>query len=433
MATWIWREDFQEKSSCRLWRSVVIPHWGKIESVHLRITADNAYQLWFDARLIGQGGDFHHLTDYDLTAIAHSGSHVLAVQAFNEAYNAGVILGLRVEFQNGKLFDVISDKSWWVAPDADEKWLNASSPGASWRRPVSVNNGQSSGDFKRVLAAAPIQPVVIAFWQSLWFQVITLIFGSFVTFICIVLVGRLTAQRRSHELIARERERIAMDIHDDFGARLTHLVLRGELAQTQLDSDSQGIAHIVELSDAARRLRGALDEVIWAVSSRRDTLAHTVSRVCNHAQSFFEETNIRCRFVVAQGLPRQPMDLAVRRTILSAVSEALSNSLRYSEATEVFVRFTQEHKDLVIVVEDNGLGFVPHSDNTDRNGLKNMAFRMKDIGGNFELNSAPGQGTRVTFRIPLKPRFLNGYFSWLSHPSGLKARLTDYFQTAKPS
>ncbi len=414
-ATWIWKEDVQEKSSCRLWRSVDIPDWGRIQSAHLRITADNAYQLWFDERLIGQGGDYRHLTDYDLTAIIGSGRHLIAVQAFNEAYNAGVILGLRVEFQNGKVFEMVTDQSWWVVPDEEKKWLSATSPGDYWLRPVSVNNGQISGDFRRVLDTAPIQPIVVAFWQSLWFQVLTLIFGSMVTLICLVLVGRLTAQRRSNELIARERERIARDIHDDFGARLTHLVLRGELAQTQLAPDSQGIAHIVELSDTARRLRGALDEVIWAVSSRRDTLAHTVSRVCSHAQLFFEETHIRCRLDVAQGFPHSPMDLTIRRNILSAVSEAFSNALRYSEANEVFLRIHQERAHLVIVVEDDGVGFAPHSEKTERNGLANMAFRMKDIGGGFELRSSPGHGTTVTFRIPLRAR--HGIFRRLGRSS----------------
>lgn len=408
-ANWIWREEFEEKSSCRFWSSVNIPDWGDVESAHLRITADNAYQLWIDNRLIGQGGDYRHLTDYDITAIIQPGSHVLAVQAFNEAYNAGIILGLRVKFQNAKIFEQVSDNSWWVAPDDDEKWTRATSPGENWERAVIVNNGQISGDFIRVLYASPTQPIVIAFWQSLWFQVLVLVFGSLVTLICLVLGVRLSAQRRSNGLIARERERIARDIHDDFGARLTHLALRGELALTQLPADAQATAHIAELSNTARRLRGALDEVIWAVSSKRDTLAHTVSQLCNHAQLFFEETNIRCRLDVAQGFLHSPMDLTIRRNIFSAVSEALSNALRYSEAQEVFLRIRQERKNLVIEIEDNGVGFVPTSKNSERNGLANMEYRMKHIGGVFKLRSSPGHGTCVTFRIPLNARF--GIFS----------------------
>lgn len=402
VAHWIWEAQVRDKHPCRVWRVVEIPQWGRVKSAQVRITADNAYQLWLDERLLGQGVNYRFITTYDLTAILKSGRHVLAVQAFNEAYNAGVILALRVHFDSGKVFELVTDETWWTVSDQDQKWIAARAPGRQWRPAVIVDEKHRIEFFPRVLEAPPILPVVLPFWQTFWFQMVMLTLGSFVTLLCLWLGVRLAAQRQSYQLLAQERERIARDIHDDFGARLTHLVLRGEVALMQLPAGSGARVPLVELSDAARRLRGALDEVIWAVSSRRDTLAHTVSRLCNHAESFFKDSAIRCRLDVAPGLPDCPLDLAIRRNLMAATKEALANSLRYSQAREVFVRMHADKHALIVVLEDDGVGFDPASVGAGRNGLENMALRMQEVGGTFYVDSSPGQGCRVTFWIPLR-------------------------------
>ena len=70
----------------------------------------------------------------------------------------------------------------------------------------------------------------------------------------------------------RERARIARDIHDDLGAGLTQLVLLGEVSKSELPSHSSTRPQIEQICDKARDLSHAMDEVVWVVNSRRDTL-----------------------------------------------------------------------------------------------------------------------------------------------------------------
>jgi signal transduction histidine kinase len=86
--------------------------------------------------------------------------------------------------------------------------------------------------------------------------------------------------------------------------------------------------------------------------------------------------------------------------------------VKHSDASETSIRFTMGINSFELVVEDNGRGFKSDisreylPNNSARlsagNGLENMARRMEEIGGHCQIQSAPGQGTRIVFKVPLK-------------------------------
>ena len=96
VGAWIWTTNAADKQTCRLWRAFTVPDDAPLARAILRITADNGYRIFLDGREIGRGGDWKYLTEYDLTSLMAPGLHVLAVEAFNDALDAGVILGLRM-------------------------------------------------------------------------------------------------------------------------------------------------------------------------------------------------------------------------------------------------------------------------------------------------------------------------------------------------
>jgi signal transduction histidine kinase len=229
------------------------------------------------------------------------------------------------------------------------------------------------------------------------------------------LLTQLAVQSRAQRLLQLQRARIARDIHDDLGARLTQLVLLGELAQNELPAASTTRGQINQICERARELGYAMDEVVWAVSSRRDTLRDFAAYVCKYAQLYLKNTPVRCRLDVEMDLPPIPFDLAIRRNLLLAVKEAISNVARHSGATELQLRIHREAGGLRVIVEDNGRGFEVSQADPARNGLQNMAQRMAEVGGEFTLHSAPGAGSQVTFQLPLTnhrpgPRWLRKFF-----------------------
>ncbi|MBK5305491.1 MAG: histidine kinase, partial [Frankiaceae bacterium] len=91
---------------------------------------------------------------------------------------------------------------------------------------------------------------------------------------------------------------------------------------------------------------------------------------------------------------------AVSEHALAALREALSNSARHAGAHSVEVRVAVRDDELLLEVVDDGIGI---GDTTRRSGLGNLAARAAQLGGTLQIESAPGTGTRVTWRVPLAP------------------------------
>jgi signal transduction histidine kinase len=87
--------------------------------------------------------------------------------------------------------------------------------------------------------------------------------------------------------------------------------------------------------------------------------------------------------------------------LLRIVQEALSNTRRHAQATQIALRLKETDGMLKVQIEDNGQGFDPGRTPDDRLGLSIMRERAESVGGSLELDSQPGQGTRVVIRAPL--------------------------------
>lgn len=418
IGAWIWTTNFEDKQTCRLWRGFVIPHGKKISRAILKVSADNGYSIFLNGREIGRGGDWRYLTCYDITGLLSSGKQTLAVEGLNDVLEGGVILGLRIDFAGGGDLRIVSDKSWRVVPNDYKRWTQRTEPDPRWPWALEVGvPGQTPWWLRPngIISAPALEPVVLRFWQRGWFL-------TLLTTVCVValafsirLAGRLAVQNRAQQMLGLERTRIARDIHDDLGAGLTQLTLQGELALRELPAQSGLHERMDALCTKARSLLDTLDEVVWAVNSRRDTVQEFVSFICKHAESFLEGAAIHCRLDISTELPAVPLDLPVRRNLLLGVKEALRNAGKHSHATELFLRIRASEQFLEVVVEDNGRGFDPATAGDGRNGMGNMAERMTLIGGEFCVATMPGAGCRVVFRAPIETRHREGsrWRAWL--------------------
>jgi signal transduction histidine kinase len=401
---WIWTTNFADKQTCRLWREFTLPASNAVHKAVLRITADNQYRVFLDGREIGQGANWKSLTDYDMMWLMTPGSHVLAVEGFNDGLEAGVILGFHVDFADGKQLRILSDSSWYVVPNEAHRWLTRKRPTADWLPAQEAGVvGQPPWWLQPVsiLSPPPLRPIVLHFWQSGWFLSAVLSLCGVALAMSVWLAIKLAGQTRAHKMINIERARIARDIHDDLGAALTQLVLQGEVAQVEFADGSPARERLSQLCERARAASHALDEVVWAVNSKRDTLRDFSSYLCKYAQTFLASTAIRCRLDVQPNIPATGFDLPVRRGLFLAVKEALNNAAKHSGATELYLRVHRDSDHVVVMVEDNGQGFDPASLAGERNGLANMSQRLAELGGECLLFSEPGLGCRVEFRMPL--------------------------------
>jgi len=418
MGPWIWASNTFDFQTCQLWRTFEVPGGSAVAYGRLVITADDMFTLFLDGRELGRGVDWHELFVFDLTPILTPGRHVLTIRAFNAAFEAGVTLGLRVRMMDGREIDVKSDESWRVVPNTVKRWQTRTQPGVDW--PSATIAGQLAANPRsnwpeNVVGMSILQPVNLAFWQTGWFQFTLLSVCALATLVSLRLMAQLALQRKERWLLQQERTRIAREIHDDIGSRMTQLVLHGEVAQCELPEGSKPRQRLIQICEDARKLLATMDEILWAVNPQRDTLRDFTSYVCKYAEEFLKPTPIQCRFDVAAEASPAIFNLPLRRSLFMAIKEALNNAVKYSEATELHLQIQWHDQRLLLVVQDNGKGFNPATVNPERHGLTNLQQRMDELGGTCQVTSAPGQGCRVEFNVPVEqPRStLPAWLRWV--------------------
>jgi signal transduction histidine kinase/ligand-binding sensor domain-containing protein len=292
------------------------------------------------------------------------------------------------------------DETWRELGTQRVAAYEAVPPGKYTFEVIAVN-----GDGLRSIAPARI-PIIIKphFWETSWF---------FISVACLIVsiaagIGWLAARRRLKERIltlkvrnAREseRSRIARDLHDDLGAGLTEIsILAALAAEDASQSPLHGPLH--QLSIKAKYAVGSLDEIVWAVNPREDTLRSLIDYIAAFAREFLDIADIPLRLDVARGIPDRPLTTAQRHGVFLTARETLNNIVKHSGATEVMLRITLEDHLLAIRIEDNGRGFdLEYAEGG--NGLENLKQRMRDAGGDCRIESRRGQGTTVLLTLPL--------------------------------
>ena len=294
----------------------------------------------------------------------------------------------------------------------DEGWIDAGTKRFATYSPLpppgdyvfEMTACDSDGDWNKVGSslALVIEPF---FWQTWLFRVaVLLVFTASVAG-----VVRYVSTRRLHRqlqileqqaALQRERARIAKDIHDDLGASLTQIAYLGELAQLDRAEPDKAAERIGKISATARQAVRSLDEIVWAVNPRNDTLAHLIDYAGQFALDYLRVAGIRCRLDFPEQIPARELSTDLRHNIFLVVKEALNNIVKHAGATEVWMRSDINETALNIIVEDNGRGFAQAPDDALADGLRNMRNRMTEIGGDCQIEGRPGSGTKVTVRMP---------------------------------
>ena len=206
--------------------------------------------------------------------------------------------------------------------------------------------------------------------------------------------------------IEQERARVAHDLHDDLGAGLTEVNMLSSLVKSPTTSGEEKNRYLDDLTETARRMVTSLDEIVWAVNPRNDTIASLASYFGSYAQRLLDLASVACGLDVAEDLPEHPLDPKFRQEIFFAFKEALTNIVRHAQATQVWLRISVRENLLLVELADNGQGFSLSDRKTGDDGLANMKERLKSLGGDCRITSEIQKGTIVRFQAPLPKSLL---------------------------
>jgi len=295
---------------------------------------------------------------------------------------------------------------WTDAGSTRVAYYSAVPPGKYRFHVIACNEDGAWNEAGSVLDIT-VQP---EFWQTGWFRaaVVLGLLG-----VVAAIVGHFSTQKlqrqlqalRQREALEKERSRIARDLHDQLGANLTQVALLGEMAEADKDAPAEIESHARQISQTARETTRALDEIVWAVNPANDTLDGLANYACKYAQEYLALAGLRYRAEVPAQLPAVAIAPEVRHNVFLAFKEAVNNVVKHAQATEARVRLRLQPDSFTLEVEDNGRGLgETDARAATRSGLRNMRARMEDIGGEFWIGPAAGQGTTVRLTAPAGTR-----------------------------
>ncbi|WP_419878409.1 histidine kinase [Brevibacillus centrosporus] len=201
------------------------------------------------------------------------------------------------------------------------------------------------------------------------------------------------ANKRISELVKlEERQRIARDLHDTLGQKLSLIGLKSDLASKLISKNPSRVQ--TELEEIRQTARIALKEVREMVTQMRGTrLEDEVFRVRQITKA------AEIDFVLEGDPNLQNTSLMTENVLSMCLKEAVTNVVRHSGATTCSVVIEPLRTDLLLKVKDNGIGMAEECAYLRGNGLRGMKERLEFVNGSMEIDSAQN-GTTVTIKVP---------------------------------
>lgn len=305
----------------------------------------------------------------------------------------------------------------------DRHWVNAGArreaiytrlpPGRFQFRVTAANN---DGVWNETGAMLPVI-VVPPWWQTGWFRAVSiialagLVFGVYELRVYQHKKARAMQQSFSRRLIEsqeQERKRVAAELHDSLGQSLQIIKGRAELGLNPADEPDERTRQFEEISEAAtqaiREVR-SISHALRPAELDQLGLSKALDWMAQQAGAT-SRTRFACELENINGLLPPELEVSLYRI----AQEGINNVLQHAQASEAILELTHADGIVRLSLFDNGRGFVESSPLAPARarfgqGLAGITERIKLMGGEFELQSAPGRGTRltVTCRIPTTP------------------------------
>ena len=206
----------------------------------------------------------------------------------------------------------------------------------------------------------------------------------------------------------RERERIAMDLHDGviqdiYAVSLSLEALLGDLPQSQGAHDRTGKA-IDQLHDVVRNIRSYIFDL-----RPRQFGENLCEGLADLAREFRQDSQIRTDAVIIPELPALSVDRAM--ALYHIAHEALSNARKHAHPQKVAIELSCDETSVILQIRDDGAGFDIGVDLPERHrGLRNMYSRARNVGAEFVVQSALGEGTLIRVELPLQATSITPLF-----------------------
>jgi PAS domain S-box-containing protein len=221
------------------------------------------------------------------------------------------------------------------------------------------------------------------------------------------MIERERSERARTDLLGRllfaqeeERRRIAREMHDQFGELLTALARRIEMLREASAAIPELAPHVDSLALLAQKLDRDVDLLVWELRPTALDDLGLRAALANYVQDWAKRVNIRAELHTS-GLLDERLAPDVETTLYRIAQEALTNIAKHSRASSVDVILERRSDHVLLIVEDDGVGFDAAGARAANGGfgLLGMHERAALVGATLEIESAIGKGTTVFLRM----------------------------------
>lgn len=200
----------------------------------------------------------------------------------------------------------------------------------------------------------------------------------------------------------RERSRIAREIHDNLQQLLTtaHLNLQGFVKKVN-NIDAKGMEHFNIANEYLQKAIGESRTISHRLMPKDIEDYGFQMAVNGMLESLQESTDIKFNF--ADNLKGERLPVNIELVLYRITQEAITNILKFSEASEANIQLIKHSHSLILTIEDDGVGFDKKEMNNFKSsfGMNGMINRTSSIGGSLYLDTSKGRGTQLTIEVPL--------------------------------
>ena len=196
--------------------------------------------------------------------------------------------------------------------------------------------------------------------------------------------------------VIRERNRIAREIHDTVGHKMTALLVQLQLARELQTIDEKKSSLTIKVCEELAR--ETLEEVRFSVRTLHndDEKTSFTATIRHILAEFYESTGLQTSLTLQGDSAIIP--ISIQLTIIRAIQEMVTNAKRHGNATKCTVELVCLSEKVTLHMKDNGIGT---SQIVAGFGLINMKERIKDLGGSLYFESEVGQGFNILIEVPL--------------------------------
>jgi ligand-binding sensor domain-containing protein len=241
------------------------------------------------------------------------------------------------------------------------------------------------------------------FWGTWYFKLLMVaIASSIIYFLYNLKLSRIAA-------LAKIREKISRDLHDDMGSNLSTINILSNVAKgtVSVPGSHSEISDILnKISDLSFQAMESVDEIVWSLNPQHDSFEEIVARMRLMGGEILESQNINFMFSLEGDPARCNLAIDRRNDFYMIYKESITNITKYAKCRNVNANLAITKNQVTLIITDDGVGFDLGRINGG-NGIQNIRARTKNLKGRLNIESRINTGTRIEVHIPVFPSSVN--------------------------